>query len=88
MRVQVINNDANTTTNYTLVANIISSNRTLDQGEQSLLGAFYNRCCLGNSSCGPWKSQNNGYVSANGDSVDTDFCTFPNQICSPTGESP
>lgn len=84
----MINNDANTTTNYTLVANIISDNRTLVQSEQNVLSTLYTRCCNSTGSCNAWKSENNGFVNANGGAIDTDFCSFPNQICSPTGAIP
>lgn len=84
---QVINNDVNTTTNYTLEANIVSDNRTLQSSEQSSLASLYSQCCSATGACTYWKSLNaNASTNANGGNVVTDFCSFPGQVCTPTGE--
>ena len=41
-RMQVINSDANTTSNYTLFADIVPDNRTLVQAEQTALASLFN----------------------------------------------
>ncbi len=83
---QVINNDVNTTTNYTLEANIVSDNRTLVTSEQASLANIYSQCCSATGACTYWKSLNaNSSTNANGGGVVTDFCSFPGQVCTPTG---
>ena len=83
--VQVINNDVNTTTNYTLSANIVPSDQTLVASEQAVLASLFTQCCSNTGACNYWKAQNLNSTNANGGNIRTDFCKFPQQACSPSG---
>ena len=55
--------------------------------DQALLTNLYGRCCAPAGSYNAWKALSVRYANATGNPVRTDFCSFPGQICTPSGLS-
>ena len=84
---QVINADQNETQNYTLSLSVIPNNKPMIDDDQALLTNLYGRCCAPAGSCNAWKALSVRYANATGNPIRTDFCSFPGQICTPSGLS-
>lgn len=90
------NDDADTDSTFSLEARFMPSNTSLVDSEQSSLAELLSQCCSRETACSAWKAENNNNASVNntaaglggqlsGASHKTDFCSFPGQVCSPTG---
>ena len=78
-------NDFEAIVNYTLEAIFIESQQRLVESEQSALSTLFTQCCS-SGGCNSWKLQNANNIGGHG-GIKTDFCSFPGQMCAPTGDS-
>lgn len=79
---QVVNDNANTLemADYTLTATVFEANATLVQSERDALRSLFESCCADTmDACRVWKN------SSSSDGVYTNFCSYPDQICTPEG---